>query len=83
MAAESQPTRKVAFLTGVTGQDGSYLSEFLLEKGYEVHGALLFFLPVSFLRVHVLSSAAQTLLLVAIFRSRRVVRAYRVIVLPT
>ena len=29
---------KKAFITGVTGQDGSYLSEFLLEKGYEVHG---------------------------------------------
>ena len=30
--------RKVAIITGVTGQDGSYLSELLLEKGYEVHG---------------------------------------------
>ena len=29
---------KVALLTGVTGQDGSYLAEFLLAKGYEVHG---------------------------------------------
>lgn len=29
---------KTAFITGVTGQDGSYLAEFLLEKGYEVHG---------------------------------------------
>ena len=29
---------KIALITGVTGQDGSYLSEFLLEKGYEVHG---------------------------------------------
>lgn len=29
---------KKAFITGVTGQDGSYLAEFLLEKGYEVHG---------------------------------------------
>ena len=29
---------KVAFITGITGQDGSYLCEFLLEKGYEVHG---------------------------------------------
>lgn len=29
---------KVAVITGVTGQDGSYLAEFLLEKGYEVHG---------------------------------------------
>ena len=35
----TQPnTRKVALITGVTGQDGSYLAEFLLEKGYEVHG---------------------------------------------
>ena len=30
--------RKKAFITGVTGQDGAYLSELLLEKGYEVHG---------------------------------------------
>ncbi|MCL2491850.1 MAG: GDP-mannose 4,6-dehydratase [Coriobacteriia bacterium] len=30
--------RKVALITGVTGQDGSYLAEFLLAKGYEVHG---------------------------------------------
>jgi GDPmannose 4,6-dehydratase len=29
---------KIAVITGVTGQDGSYLAEFLLEKGYEVHG---------------------------------------------
>lgn len=29
---------KIAFITGITGQDGSYLCEFLLEKGYEVHG---------------------------------------------
>jgi GDPmannose 4,6-dehydratase len=29
---------KVAFITGITGQDGSYLAEFLLEKGYQVHG---------------------------------------------
>lgn len=31
---------KKALITGVTGQDGSYLSEFLLEKGYEVHGVI-------------------------------------------
>ncbi|HAP70593.1 MAG TPA: GDP-mannose 4,6-dehydratase [Flavobacteriales bacterium] len=31
-------TKKVALITGVTGQDGAYLSELLLEKGYEVHG---------------------------------------------
>jgi len=30
--------RKVALITGITGQDGSYLAEFLLAKGYEVHG---------------------------------------------
>ena len=29
---------KKAIITGVTGQDGAYLSELLLEKGYEVHG---------------------------------------------
>lgn len=32
--------KKVALITGVTGQDGSYLSEFLLNKGYEVHGVI-------------------------------------------
>ena len=31
---------KKAFITGISGQDGSYLAEFLLEKGYEVHGLL-------------------------------------------
>lgn len=31
-------TNKVALITGITGQDGSYLAEFLLEKGYVVHG---------------------------------------------
>ena len=30
--------RKVALVTGITGQDGSYLAELLLSKGYEVHG---------------------------------------------
>ena len=30
--------KKIALITGVTGQDGAYLSEFLLKKGYEVHG---------------------------------------------
>lgn len=32
--------KKVALLTGITGQDGSFLAEFLIEKGYEVHGVL-------------------------------------------
>lgn len=31
-------TKKIALITGITGQDGAYLAEFLLEKGYEVHG---------------------------------------------
>lgn len=31
-------TKRIALITGVTGQDGAYLSEFLLSKGYEVHG---------------------------------------------
>jgi GDPmannose 4,6-dehydratase len=31
---------RVAFITGITGQDGSYLSELLLEKGYKVHGLI-------------------------------------------
>ncbi|AFZ11120.1 GDP-mannose 4,6-dehydratase [Crinalium epipsammum PCC 9333] len=32
--------RKIALITGITGQDGSYLSELLLDKGYEVHGII-------------------------------------------
>src|SRR5210317_1976821 len=35
---EAFTVRKVALITGITGQDGSYLAEFLLGKGYEVHG---------------------------------------------
>ncbi len=34
------PTRKRALITGITGQDGSYLAELLLAKGYEVHGMI-------------------------------------------
>jgi GDPmannose 4,6-dehydratase len=33
-------SKKVALITGINGQDGSYLAEFLLDKGYEVHGTL-------------------------------------------
>ena len=32
--------KKVALITGITGQDGSYLCEFLLKKGYDVHGII-------------------------------------------
>ena len=34
----STHNQKVALITGVTGQDGSYLAELLIEKGYKVHG---------------------------------------------
>nr|CAI5857941.1 unnamed protein product [Callosobruchus analis] len=36
----SDGERKIALITGISGQDGSYLTEFLLEKGYEVHGII-------------------------------------------
>jgi GDPmannose 4,6-dehydratase len=35
---EKMTSNKVALITGITGQDGAYLAEFLLEKGYTVHG---------------------------------------------
>ena len=37
-SSASNPKPRVALITGITGQDGSYLAEFLLEKGYAVHG---------------------------------------------
>ncbi len=37
-AQENMVKNKKALITGITGQDGSYLAELLLEKGYEVHG---------------------------------------------
>lgn len=39
-ASNNSSKRKIALITGITGQDGSYLTEFLLEKGYEVHGII-------------------------------------------
>jgi GDP-D-mannose dehydratase len=42
--------RKVALVTGITGQDGSYLAEFLLAKGYVVSGGRLLLSRVFFLR---------------------------------
>lgn len=35
-----EKTKKIALITGITGQDGSYLAEILLSKGYEVHGLI-------------------------------------------
>ncbi len=32
--------KKIALISGITGQDGSYLTELLLDKGYEVHGII-------------------------------------------
>jgi len=37
---DAKEERHVALITGITGQDGSYLAEFLIEKGYEVHGLM-------------------------------------------
>ena len=34
------PDHKIALITGITGQDGSYLAELLLSKGYKVHGLI-------------------------------------------
>ncbi|MBN2002918.1 MAG: GDP-mannose 4,6-dehydratase [Anaerolineae bacterium] len=45
-------TTKRALITGITGQDGSYLAEFLLEKGYEVIGMVRRTSTVSFARIH-------------------------------
>lgn len=39
-SGDENPRRHVALITGITGQDGSYLAEFLLQKGYEVHGII-------------------------------------------
>jgi len=39
-AVEKTITMKTALITGITGQDGSYLAELLLEKGYDVHGTI-------------------------------------------
>ncbi|KAF9963910.1 hypothetical protein BGZ70_007110 [Mortierella alpina] len=40
MSPEDYRKRKVALITGITGQDGSYLAELLIEKGYQVHGII-------------------------------------------
>ena len=40
MTTVSRKTSPKAFISGITGQDGSYLAEFLLAKGYEVHGII-------------------------------------------
>ncbi|GAB4443197.1 MAG: GDP-mannose 4,6-dehydratase [Anaerolineae bacterium] len=44
-------SKKRAFITGITGQDGSYLAEFLLEKGYEVYGLVRRTSTVNFSRI--------------------------------
>jgi GDPmannose 4,6-dehydratase len=53
---------KKAFLTGITGQDGSYLAELLLEKGYEVHGLVRRSSAQTFERIsHLLQNSRLTL----------------------
>ena len=44
-------TRRRALITGITGQDGSYLAEFLLDKGYEVIGMVRRSSTVNFERI--------------------------------
>ncbi len=44
--------KRIALITGITGQDGSYLAEFLLEKGYEVIGMVRRSSTVNFSRIH-------------------------------
>ena len=50
---------KRALITGVTGQDGSYLAELLLEKGYEVHGTVRRSSTESFERIEHLAAKIQ------------------------
>ena len=40
LPVSSDGVRKVALITGITGQDGSYLAELLISKGYTVHGII-------------------------------------------
>ena len=40
MIKSNKIMNKVALITGITGQDGSFLAEFLLDKGYDVHGTI-------------------------------------------
>lgn len=40
MKSNFSSPKRIAFITGITGQDGSYMADFLLDKGYEVHGML-------------------------------------------
>ena len=40
MQVPGEKKEKIAFITGVTGQDGSYLAEYLLNQGYIVHGMI-------------------------------------------
>ena len=50
---------KKALITGITGQDGSYLAELLLSKGYEVHGLIRRASTLNTLRINHLSSSIE------------------------
>ena len=45
-------SKRIALITGITGQDGSYLAEFLLDKGYQVIGMVRRSSTVNFARIH-------------------------------
>ena len=51
---------KTAFITGITGQDGYYLSKFLLEKGYTVHGTIRRSSSINTARIDELISSYQS-----------------------
>ena len=53
---------KVAFITGITGQDGSYLAELLLEKGYKIHGLIRRSSSINTNRINHLFSNDSTLI---------------------
>ncbi|MCA8938092.1 MAG: GDP-mannose 4,6-dehydratase, partial [Planctomycetes bacterium] len=53
---------KTAFITGITGQDGAYLSKLLLSKGYEVHGGVRRILQPEVTRLEILEIADQVTL---------------------
>ncbi|KAL1411015.1 hypothetical protein Q8F55_001960 [Vanrija albida] len=56
---QSWAARKVALITGITGQDGSYLAELLLDKGYQVHGIIRRSSSFNTSRLHHLFSEAR------------------------
>jgi len=76
MSSESEPKRKVALIFGVSGQDGAYLAQLLLGKGYEVHGTSRDCASNPFLGLHRLGIADRVKLhTVALTEFRSVISA--------